>query len=1140
MADEEHGSNDAMVEMRESLLGMWGGVGVQKINSSHQCMVEAAAEVGHKALSSSCIPVTLEYRRTILYHGICEESKRLKKVKTQCMYGRRRDMERLLVFVLRFVYGNEFQPEELYADEFERVRGTVLSALDGIVLRYRDDLLKELAERPVGIGEQVSTTLASYWSTTSKYMQQWYSSSSIAGDADDGSSASGSHLVFRANRQNVDSIPPEQWQEIRFAFGLDDSLLRAMLKSRVLNSCSITVDGRVWTSPRSHEVKFDQLVDMWSTYVLDVAKIGKDTMKKILVHLPKIYQHLPCVLGRHISKGTVGLTASQTEALRRFKTDVLDTNRRGCVVTHQMGTGKTILALSMVREAVMHLKSLPFETMVAVPGSWTPLAGNAKVAPTRWRGGKYVGRDDKEVVPLHSMFESDENAYVKRVVIVVPPGLMFVWAAEVRKLCIGAGNENRHQESANFSVFLDKHMVVEIYSYQEFARTLADYPDLVRDVVVIFDEAHRLEVERRRIGKTVGNSLTYGPFDWQKTFRTEQASASVDPYLVALQFSDLYNALRSSSVLVLLTGTPMYFDTYDLVGLVNLVADDEDMLPWDEAEYNEVMGEIPWNEIVFTKYVGAAYNNTVINSVVETLKQRSGFGVGGVAKSVLDAGSAMSAMGVSAAFVPSMTPVLVGTIGMVFMLYAWNRAGGKTRTQKTYKHLMYQMNPQSSQLQCLLSKYFFYHTAEADPTEAKWMPIETEKPPFRVSYNQAQVMFHAAWGLGLMNPNWLRIISERLQEDQERGGGGLEYKRGAAEGPGGDTAKVVVSYEELFARDIGMWNRLQDLESRMSIGNLVVPANSTNGVGKEIGGHEIVLWPPKFEHMLAQLSPRSMIYSSFYDHGVVNFLAYLAAHEDQLVAKGFPNGLDDVRLISDPNTDQETSWTTVVEASLRSVAISAETIAAVKRTVYKSFEEASKDFNSGHTMDRSQASRAPASLILFHPDVTEGVSLLCCKRVVLMEPILESARKSQVVARAKRFKSHATNCTKGCLGKVRNVCVEQYVCTVSIDESSGYFDSLVNRLQPFIGGVVLPWDKNKSTATIRDVAKRAIDGARIVGSTAGMGLLSDFSWLQTQDEVVYAASELSKANQNRLASMLSEHAIDRRNPNNPPLERTCK
>lgn len=137
------------------------------------------------------------------------------------------------------------------------------------------------------------------------------------------------------------------------------------------------------------------------------------------------------------------------------------------------------------------------------------------------------------------------------------------------------------------------------------------------------------------------------------------------------------------------------------------------------------------------------------------------------------------------------------------------------------------------------------------------------------------------------------------------------------------------------------------------------------GDGREIGN--LVLkdaqgkkqFPSKFEQILSTMKqngmPQTVVYSNYMQNGVLAFAEFL----DQ-------NGLQNKYAILTPDLSTE------------------------------AFSRITESYNQGHT-----------SILLLHPEITEGISLKKTRQFHILEPIINKAMFDQVVARAVRYKSHS-------------------------------------------------------------------------------------------------------------------------------------
>ena len=138
---------------------------------------------------------------------------------------------------------------------------------------------------------------------------------------------------------------------------------------------------------------------------------------------------------------------------------------------------------------------------------------------------------------------------------------------------------------------------------------------------------------------------------------------------------------------------------------------------------------------------------------------------------------------------------------------------------------------------------------------------------------------------------------------------------------------------------------------------------TTVGAGREIGNFHFTVGkkrvePPKFKEILKTIKKdfdRTVIYSNYYNNGLLLFAEYLKR-----------NGLREQIQVLDVNATP----------SEQKVIID--------------------NYNSGKK-----------KILLLHPEVTEGVSLIGTQQFHMLEPPINSTLQEQVIGRAVRFKSHS-------------------------------------------------------------------------------------------------------------------------------------
>lgn len=134
---------------------------------------------------------------------------------------------------------------------------------------------------------------------------------------------------------------------------------------------------------------------------------------------------------------------------------------------------------------------------------------------------------------------------------------------------------------------------------------------------------------------------------------------------------------------------------------------------------------------------------------------------------------------------------------------------------------------------------------------------------------------------------------------------------------------------------------------------------SIPGAGREIGNLSFSQAAPKFDQIFEIMSkadfPQTVIYSNYFKNGGLAFAAYLESK-----GKG-----SDFAVLS--ATEGASKQNQIID-----------------------------DFNSGKT-----------KILILHPEITEGISLLGARQMHILEPVLSNTALNQIIARTVRYRSHA-------------------------------------------------------------------------------------------------------------------------------------
>jgi len=140
--------------------------------------------------------------------------------------------------------------------------------------------------------------------------------------------------------------------------------------------------------------------------------------------------------------------------------------------------------------------------------------------------------------------------------------------------------------------------------------------------------------------------------------------------------------------------------------------------------------------------------------------------------------------------------------------------------------------------------------------------------------------------------------------------------------------------------------------------NIQAKMQSMPGAGRQIGNLSFSMPTPKFERILGHIrkagTPQTVVYSNYFKAGIQAFATYLDS-------KGM---------------SQE-------YAMLLPTASPSEQSRIIR------------DYNSGKT-----------KILLLHPEITEGISLVGTRQMHILEPVLSNTALNQIIARTVRYRSH--------------------------------------------------------------------------------------------------------------------------------------
>jgi len=215
---------------------------------------------------------------------------------------------------------------------------------------------------------------------------------------------------------------------------------------------------------------------------------------------------------------------------------------------------------------------------------------------------------------------------------------------------------------------------------------------------------------------------------------------------------------------------------------------------------------------------------------------------------------------------------------------------------------------------------------------------------------------------------------------------------------------------------------------------------------------------------------RAMVYSNFWELGIQLFLAYIVFME----IPGYTR--DEIAVLRDPTVGDNES----------------------KNGIEKDkFNFSPRNWwQSGAGVAPKKEGQKVCNLILFHPLVTEGVSLMDCGECFILEPILEAAKAAQVEARALRLDSHAQ--AKASMPPGVDPEVQIYMMSIGEGVKQGYY-----------------------SASQANVKAMAVDADYVIGT-------HDDASIRPQDQNVVEAAKNNEENNDAFTHILTEYAMDRK------------
>ncbi len=731
------------------------------------------------------------------------------------------------------------------------------------------------------------------------------------------------------------------------------------------------------------------------------------------------------------------LKDSQERSINAYYTNIYLRDKKGVIISHQMGTGKTILTISLIELEVI----------------------------------EYMRRNPTAKNKL-------------KIVIVIPEGILGSWLEDFRKKCHINNNYNdnsRHRddsvnsknlclnsndnlckieiEAKGLSYYMYKQITsgtfesinpdtmkytLEIYSYYQFSKIInsPETKNYFNQAIIILDEVHRLETERLRISQYIDSIGSKIP----GLFMANRSNLTTDDFYdvntVLLQYSNVYKAIRRGKRIIAITGTPIYNSLYDLLFLVNLVENNNKLLSFSKKDFNDKYGYRPMGTII-NNLVGDIHKS-LIGQLIFTFTMmmlKDAIGVRSLSKDVIwIITSTITAAGRAATSLGPVAGISLTQAVFFYVEQIWKgRLIHERNMTKTYKEELYLIKD-TEQMRILISENFLYYNLNNDDNSKKnFAEIVEHDITHGCEYTKSQVIFFILSKYGVPISTFLKLYEykmlNRVFTSSIEAIGNIEFEdilfdqntlfvneksnniREHGELVDDKYMNLVIGnlyFSRLFIdyAELIMWyNDIKDKpEKAEKASEIKGQINTTlTDMILEENNKQNIEWSGKFHTMMGYLKDavsideKSMIYSNFTSVGTELFKDFYIHN-----CQSYGLTTDMILYLEDPSNPNNNNTDIL------------------------------KKFNQYHNN--------PKKIIVFHPDIMEGVSLQDCMHVHIMEYIPLKAKYDQVVARARRLNSHLNTMTyKSILNP--KVHVYRYICTSFgwVQHGSNLFGSLFSK-----------------------------------------------------------------------------------------------
>jgi hypothetical protein len=704
---------------------------------------------------------------------------------------------------------------------------------------------------------------------------------------------------------------------------------------------------------------------------------------------------LPCEIlttnGKYYYSRNIKLESYQQKAIEKYTENIIKKNKKGIILSHQMGTGKTILTISLIEQEIFFYK-----------------------------------RDNK-----------------LRVIIVIPDGLFSTWIDELNKKCninndtyiINTDNKDIRVNSKTLnakdvcvtessdklcSIKIKSHIFIdrtesdilydlELYTYEQFSNKIINNSKEFDSCIIILDEAHRFELERQRLGKYIGTDNVKVKDVFNDRF--------IELHNALENFNNIFNAIKRAYRVILITGTPLYNSIYDIITLINLIKDEEERdVSYNRQEFNRLYCEITpmdkfWitiDDLYIKNYVAKLILKFIGNPVSLLKKQKTV-----KMKEPYD-------MYINGLLYRILLPILqtgimvitqkswIVTVVFFTLIYCIDEIWLKNRHQyieenKTYSEEIFKIDVKNAYTIKMINRYFLFFNGQN--TEM----IDRNESEIAVTYTKSQNFFYTLFTYGIPVSDIMDLIFENIDK------------------------KLISSNDEddIFIDEKS--NYLRQTSTKMKygllIGNLIL-SDKINKLLEKIHEKAIINSNMSIDSVQKKIKEENIdkeIILYFqeikeFTNFEFEFVNYknLGYESQKLQTKPllktvnnieWPNKFIELKKKLDEalsKNEKTMIYSNYVEKGTYLLEIFFDSMFEKKyldKIVYL-VNPATKEGRDINSKLLKKFNNNDAQIIVFHPDIMEGISLNECLHVHILEYIHQPAKYEQVIARARRNKSH--------------------------------------------------------------------------------------------------------------------------------------